>query len=47
MDSHELEREITSMLIEILDYIGADTKYATYASLHTCVEQLIKKARSN
>lgn len=37
-----MEQEIRKTLLSILEYIGADTKYADYAQLHTYLENLIE-----
>lgn len=36
-----MDSEIRKLLLDILEYIGADTKYADYAQLHSYVEWFI------
>lgn len=38
-----MKKDIKETLIDILEYIGADTKFAEYAQLQTYLEQLIKR----
>ena len=37
------EKDIKKTLKNILEFIGADLKYAKYAQLHVWLEQLIKR----
>ena len=41
-----MEKEIRNTLISILEYVGADTKYADDAQLQSYLEWLIGKAKS-
>lgn len=36
------QREIESKLREILEYVGADVKYAEYAQLHSYMEWFLR-----
>ena len=45
MNKAEQDREITKTLTDILMFVGADTKYAEYAQLHSYLHWLITKAK--
>jgi len=38
-----IDEDIKKTLENILEFIGADLKYAEYAQLHVWIEQLIKR----
>jgi len=38
-----MDEDIKKTLRDILEFIGADKKYADYAQLHTWLERLIKR----
>ena len=42
-----MDEDIRKTLKWILEYIGADIKYADYAELHSILENLIKRQRGN
>jgi len=39
----DMEKDIRKTLKDILEYIGADVKYADYAQLRRWLERLIKR----
>ena len=44
MHASEIEREAKHTLRQILEYVGADMKYAEYAQLISYMEWFVKRA---